>query len=239
MLEALARLGETEAAPPAAITRTGRLIFGLDLTQSREHSLGEARVATAAMFDAIKAIGRVALKLVYYRGTDMQSTQWQFDPGALSGYMCRLSCESGYTQIAGFLRLVLEEREELSGVVFVGDDCEEDPEELAGLARKLGEKKVPLFVFHECADNNAHSLTAKPVFKRMAQASGGAYVEFKPDSGEVLRELLSSVAAFSAGGAQGVRRMALPQTTEARQLQGRLLLLGSGQPAAANGSERR
>ena len=82
-------------------------------------------------------------------------------------------------------------------------------------------------MFHECSDRDDRSLKAKPLFKRMAEASGGVYVEFKPDSSEILREMLSSVAAFSADGVKGVERLGAPKTPEARKLQGRLLL-GSG-----------
>jgi hypothetical protein len=214
-----------QAGPMKPSRKNGRLIFGLDLTGSREHSLRHARIATAAMFDVIKAIGAVAVKLVYYRGTDeCRESKWYVDPEILSRSMRRLSCETGQTQIARLLRLALAETETISGVVFVGDHCEDDPRVLFELAQTLGRKYIPLFVFHECADHDERSLQAKPIFKRMSELSGGVYVEFKPDSGAVLRELLSSVAALSAGGLEGVERMALPTTSEARQLRGRLLL---------------
>jgi hypothetical protein len=141
--------------------------------------------------------------------------------------MLALACVGGNTQIAKMLRIVLAEKESISAVVFVGDHCEDWPRELRKLAREFGERGIPLFIFHECAGDDARALKAKPVFEDMASASGGAYVPFKPDSGAVLKELLSSVAAFSAGGAAGVERMALPKTSEALELRGRLLL-GSG-----------
>lgn len=176
------------------------------------------------MFDTIKALGAVAVKLVYYRGSDeCRATEWHSDPDILSASMRRLSCETGETQIARVLRLALAEKETVCGMVFVGDHCEDDPGELRELAARLGQRSMPLFVFHECADHDERSLNAKPVFKRMAEASGGVYVEFKPDSGVVLREMLGSVGALAAAGAEGVRQAALPKTPEARQLQTRLL----------------
>jgi hypothetical protein len=239
MNEALARLGTAEMKETrrgdytSAMTsrKAGRLMVALDLTGSREHSLHQARIATGAMFDAIKTLGAVAVKLVYYRGSDeCRATSWHSDPDILGASMRRLSCEVGYTQIARVLRLALAEGESLSGLVFVGDHCEDDPGELRELAAKLGRRSVPLFVFHECADDNGRSIEAKPVFKAMAEASGGVYVEFKPDSGAVLRELIESVGAHAAAGVEGVRRVALPKTPEARQLQGKMLLL-LGAPA--------
>lgn len=85
--------------------------------------------------------------------------------------------------------------ETVTGLVFVGDHCEDDPGELRELAALLGQRSVPLFVFHECADHDERSLQAKPMFKRVAGLSGGVYCEFKPDSGAALREMLANVGA--------------------------------------------
>jgi len=224
MNEALARLGREGMKETPQ--RDGRLIVALDLTGSREHGLRQARMATTAMFDAVKSLGAVAVKLVYYRGLDeCRASGWYSDPDLLSQSMQRLSCENGQTQIARVLRFVaLMEREPVSGVVFVGDHCEDDAGELREWAAVLGQRSIPVFVFHECADHDERSLDAKPLFKHLATASGGVYCEFKPDSGAVLREMLSSVAAFSAAGVEGVKQAALPHTPEARQLQKRLLL---------------
>jgi len=227
---ALERFGKIRAREQSAVRRGGRLIFALDLTGSREASLEHARIATAAMFDALKMIGVIAVKLIYYRSTDeCRASAWHGDPEALSRMMRTLTCETGETQIARVLQAALDEKEPIDGVVFVGDHCEDNPDELLGLAARLGKRSVPLFIFHECADNDERSLKAKRVFKRMARASGGLYVEFKPDSGAVLREMLSSVAAFSAAGSEGVKQVTAARTPEARQLQARLMLgPGSG-----------
>lgn len=221
----LARIGlagEPKSRLPTR--RPGRLVIALDLTGSREPSLAQARVATAAMFDAIRDIGAVELQLAYYRGLrECRASKWHNNPGVLCDLMRKLKCEAGETQIARILRMILKE-ERLSGVVFVGDQCEDDPDQLIGLARALGKRSVPMFVFHEVSDYNALSLKAKPLFKGMAEASGGVYSEFRPDAGAALRELLSTVAAFSAAGAEGVKQVDAATTPAARQLQTRLLL---------------
>ncbi len=229
MNNALAQLGKAEEKRRIA-RRAGKLIFGLDLTGSREAGLKQARLATAAMFDAIRAFGKVEMKLVYYRGiNECRESQWCSDADVLCRSMLKLACERGSTQIAKLLRLALGQTEKLSAVVFVGDHCEENLEEMHALAAMLRDKQIPLFVFHECADHDEWSLRAKPVFRRMAEISGGVYVEFKPDSGEVLKELLPTIAAFSAAGIDGLGRIALPRTSEARKLQGSLrLMLGNG-----------
>jgi hypothetical protein len=225
MNEALKRLGVAEPKE----MQPGRLIVALDLTATREHSLKQARIATAAMFDTIKALGAVLVKLVYYRGSDeCRASQWHSNPDILGQAMRRLSCETGATQIARVLRMALAEDETVCGLVLVGDHCEEEQDELHGLAVSLGQKSTPLFVFHECADDDERSLEAKPVFKHIAEVSGGVYTEFRPDSGVVLREMLSNVGALAAAGAAGVRQLARATTPEGRQLQSQLLLLGPG-----------
>jgi hypothetical protein len=224
--EALTRLGKVEER--RIERRAAKMIFGLDLTGSREPGLKQARIATAAMFDAIREFGGIELKLAYYRGTgECRESPWYRDADTLCRSMLKLSCETGGTQVAKLLRLVLGQSEKPSAAVFVGDHCEENHDDLVGLAHQLGARSIPLFVFHECADRDRNSLDAMPVFEAMARESGGVYVEFKPDSGAVLKELLSNVAVFSTGGVEGVQRMAVPETSEARQLRGRLLL-GSG-----------
>jgi hypothetical protein len=227
LTEALAKLAHNE--PPEDRRLQGRLIFCLDLTASRQGGLDQAQIATAAMFDATKKTGRkLAVKFVYFRGKDeCKESQWCDDPDILRRSMLSLSCKTGETQIGRSLRLVLRQTEKPNAVVFVGDQCEEDSFELSELAQELGRRFIPLFVFHDCNDEDERCLNAKPVFKRLALCSGGVYVEFNCESGDVLLELLSNVAAYSAGGTEGIRQLALPKTSEARQLQERLLL-GSG-----------
>jgi hypothetical protein len=224
MIDALARLGKTRPAPASAAPvppRKGRLVMIIDLTGSREPSLEEARKATAAMIDTIKAVGAIAVKLIYFRGdNECKASPWHDHPDILRHSMQGLSCKTGGTQIARALRVVLAEKETVSGVVYIGDCCEDEPEELDALAQALGARSVPLYMFHEIG-----SLEARPVFRGMAEASKGVYVEFRPDAGKVLREILANVAAFVTAGPAGVRQIAAMSTTpEARQLQARLLL---------------
>lgn len=209
---------------PSRVGKPGRLVFVLDLTGSRSSSLKQARVATAAMFDAIKRIGSVAVKLIYYRGNECKAGSWEKDPATVSRAMQRLSCEVGGTQIARALQCVLKREAEVSGVVFIGDHCEDDPEELMQTAAALGEKHMPVFVFHECEDGDRVSCEARTVFKRIAELSGGFYSMFEPDSANVMGELLSSVAAFTVAGIEGVKPVEPATTPQARKLQTRLLL---------------
>ena len=90
------------------------------------------------MFDAIGTVGSVAVKLIYFRGSDeCRASGWQEDAGVLSAFMAGLSTETGYTQIARFLRLVLGEREHVSAVIFIGDYFEGCRESRAAGGRKV------------------------------------------------------------------------------------------------------
>jgi hypothetical protein len=222
MNAALDRLG---LAKPQSAHPGGRLIVALDLTASRAESLIQARIATAQMFAAIKAVGKVTIKLAYWRGDECKTTAWHDDADKITGAMLSLSCKTGTTQICRVLKQALAEKEKLSGVVLVGDHSEDIPEELLDLAATLGGRSIPLFIFHEVVDHDQRALQARPVFEQMAKLSGGVYSEFRPDSGAILRELLSTVAAFSAAGHEGVKQIAQPVTAPARQLQSSLLML--------------
>ena len=147
------------------------------------------------------------MKMLYYRGDhECKAGAWRDDAEAVSRAMLSLSCKAGNTQIARVLKLALAEKEKLSGVVFIGDHCEDDAPELLHLAATLGKRSVPLFIFHEIVDYDGRALDARPVFERMAKLSGGVYSEFRPDSGAVIRELLSTVAAFSVAGPWALNR---------------------------------
>jgi hypothetical protein len=228
--EALARFGIAES-DPVYVRPHGRLLFGLDLTASREPSLMQARLATASMFKAVAAIGNIKVKFAWYRGEhECKVGRWHDDAEFLCRSMRNLACESGCTQIGRILRLALSESEKLSALVFVGDHCHDELEALPELARELGRKSIPIFIFHECKDNDRQAIESKPMFKKLAELSSGAYVNFKPNSGKVLRELLSNVAVFSAAGSEGFKRMPFAWTKEARNLQGQLRsMLGDGE----------
>ncbi len=221
MNAALERLGRIEAK--GIETRgAARVIVGLDLTASREWCLREARRAMAAMFDALAALGSIAIKLAYFRGEECKAGPWQNDAGAVCRSMLSLSCRSGATQIGRILRLAGNEPGPVSAVVYIGDTAEEDADELAALARRLGKKHIPVFVFHECGRHGEWS--AQEIFEAIAEQSGGAYCPFGAESADALRELVSTVAAFSAAGTEGVRRIGQAVTVEGQQLRARLLL---------------
>jgi hypothetical protein len=193
------------AATPARGSRgRGRLIFALDATASREPTWDRASAIQAAMFSETSGLGGLSVQLCYYRGfRELAASPWCDRAEVLLRRMTRVYCAAGLTQIGRVLEHTLEEsaREPVNALVFVGDCVEEDPERLADLAGRLGLVGVPAFVFQEGRDPQA----AKAL-RSIASLSGGAYCPFDASSPEVLRDLLSAVAVFAAGGRRALER---------------------------------
>ena len=72
---------------------------------------------------------------------------------------------------------------------------EESVDELCRLAGELGILGVPTFIFQE-----GDEPIAMRAFKQIARLTGGAHCSFDSSSADQLRDLLSAVAVFAAGG---------------------------------------
>lgn len=191
-------LRRVAATPPTAREGRGRLVFAMDATASRQPSWDRAARIQAEMFRETAALGGLDIQLVYYRGYDeCRASKWVREAEELLRLMRQVSCLGGYTQIGRVLAHVIGEtaRGKVHAAVFVGDCFEEDTDQVCGRAGELGVLGVPVFVFHEGADAVAAS-----VFPQIAKLSGGAYCRFDASSPHQLRDLLSAVAVFAAGG---------------------------------------
>jgi hypothetical protein len=176
----------------------GRLIFSMDATASREPTWDRASQIQAAMFSETADLGGLSVQLCYYRGFhEFEAFDWCDRPDLLLGRMTRVHCAAGLTQIGRVLQHALDEsaRERVNALVFVGDCVEESLDRLADLAGKLGLLGVPAFVFQEGRDPQAEK-----ILRTIAELSGGAYCPFDSSSPEALRDLLSAVAVYAAGG---------------------------------------
>lgn len=193
-------LAKVAAAPPPA-KRTGergRLLFAMDATASREPTWDAASHIQAQMFEETAALGGLDVKLVYYRGfKQFHATPWVGNAKDLLATMANVTCAAGITQIERVLEYAIGEakRGKVNALVLVGDCMEEDIDRLCGRAGELGLLGVPAFMFHEGTD-----LAAERTFKQIAHLTGGAYCHFDAASAKHLRELLSAVAVFAAGG---------------------------------------
>jgi hypothetical protein len=182
--------------------KRGRLIFALDATASREPTWDRACQLQGQMFAETAALGGLDVQLVYYRGFgECRASKWTDRSGELLRQMTAVYCLGGHTQIGKVLRHALKETkaEKVNAVVFVGDCMEESVDNLCHYAGELGLLGVPVFMFHEGRD----PIAAK-AFKQIARLSGGAYCSFNEGSATQLRELLSAVAVYAAGGRQAL-----------------------------------
>jgi hypothetical protein len=181
----------------AAGTR-GRLVFAMDATASREPTWDRACHIQSEMFLATDTLGGLDVQLCYYRGfREFDATRWLSTSADLLAHMSDVRCAGGMTQIERVLEHTLAEtrRQKVDALVFVGDCMEEDIDRLCHLAGELGILGVPVFCFHEGND-----AAAERTFREVARLSGGAYCSFDASSAQQLRDLLSAVAVYAAGG---------------------------------------
>lgn len=193
----LRQLAATPAARPAPGQR-GRLLFALDATASRQPTWDRACHLQGEMFKETAALGGLDIQLAFYRGFgEFEASAWFDRADDLLKKMTAVSCLGGKTQIGKVLKHALAEskRQKINAVVFVGDCMEESIDALCHRAGELGLLGVPVFVFHEGRDRQAAD-----AFRQIARLSHGACCPFDANSAQQLRELLSAVAVYAAGG---------------------------------------
>jgi hypothetical protein len=184
--------------PKAPAGAGGRLIFAMDATASREPSWDRAAHLQAAMFQETRDLGGLEVQLCHYWGfREFEASAWCRRADELLPRMTAVRCAAGLTQIERVLTHAATEagRGRVNALVFVGDCAEESLDRLAGAAGRLGLLGVPAFVFQEGREPQAER-----AFKEIAKLSGGAWCPFDAGSPNALKELLSAVAVFAAGG---------------------------------------
>jgi hypothetical protein len=204
--EIAAFVAKARAMTPFATGARGRLVFALDATMSRQPTWDMACALQADMFREAEAVGRLDIRLVYYRGfNECRASGWISSAAELARLMSKIDCRGGNTQIG---RVLSEARREavasgVRAVVFVGDAMEEQVDDLCAKAGELGMLHVPVFAFQEGADP-----VAEAALKEIARLSGGAWCRFDPGAAAQLRELLRAAAAYAAGGREALQRLA-------------------------------
>lgn len=192
---------------PATMTGRGRLVFAMDATMSREPTWDLALGLQADMFKAVKEVGGLDVQLVFFRGADeCRASKWVSDPDALVRLMSTVRCAGGHTQIGRVLGHVLGECEarKVSAVVYVGDAMEERIDDICAKAGQIGLIGVPVFLFQEGDDP-----AAARAFREVARLTKGATCRFDQGSARQLRELLSAVAVYAAGGRRALEQLSL------------------------------
>lgn len=193
----LRQLAATPAVRPAPGQR-GRLLFALDATASRQPTWDRACHIQGEMFKETAALGGLDVQLAFYRGFgEFEASAWFDRAEDLLKRMTAVTCLGGRTQIGKVLKHALAEskRRKINAVVFVGDSMEEEIDALCHKAGELGLLGVPVFIFHEGRDRKAAD-----AFRQIARLAHGACCPFDANSAQQLRELLSAVAVYAAGG---------------------------------------
>ncbi len=192
----LKKVAAAPAVRPAG--ERGRLIFAMDATASREPTWDQACHIQGEMFRETAVLGGLEIQLVYYRGFgEFQAGPWVASADVLLRTMTGVRCLAGHTQIGKVLKHAIAETKakKVDAMVFVGDCLEEDLDRLGQLAGELGLLGVPCFLFHEGRDE-----IAARAFQQIARLTGGAFCRFDASSPKQLRDLLSAVAVYAAGG---------------------------------------
>ncbi|MFK7791825.1 MAG: VWA domain-containing protein [Devosiaceae bacterium] len=193
---------------------SGRLMFALDATLSRERTWDKAMNIQSSMFAEASNVNGLAMKLIYFRGFDeCRASGWQTDGKKLAKLMQGIGCLGGQTQISRVLGFARKEiaKAPVPALVYIGDAVEEDADQLSHQAGQLGLLGCKIFAFHEGGDRHAGA-----VFRSMASNSGGGYFQFDSRSADVLASLLKAVARYASGGRQAL------ESADSRE--GRLLL---------------
>ncbi len=192
----LRKVAETPVDKQAG--RCGRLIFAMDATASRGPMWDRAARIQGEMFVETASLGGLEIQLVFYRGFgEFKVSPWLTRSKDLLRMMTSVFCLAGETQVEKVLAHAVNEtkQEKVNALVFVGDCVEEDIDRLGAVAGELGLLGVPAFMFHEGGDPIAGF-----AFQQVAKLTNGAYLSFDASSAHVLRDLLSAVAVFAAGG---------------------------------------
>ena len=180
----------------------GRLVFAMDATMSRQPTWDKALQIQSEMFHETAKIGGLDVQLVYFRGFgECRASRWVNEPEGLARFMTSVDCRGGNTQIGRVLSHILKEgrQQKINAAIYVGDAMEEKVDDLCAKAGEIGLLGVPVFTFQEGRDP-----VAERAFKEIARLTRGAWSRFDAGSARQLRELLSAVAVYAAGGRQAL-----------------------------------
>ena len=196
-------LEQVRATPVTSTAGNGRLIFAMDATMSRQPTWDAALQTQAEMFLEAGRVGGLDVQLVYFRGFgECRASKWVSDASSLANLMTTVQCRGGNTQISKVLKHIRREAESKSvnAAVYVGDCMEENVDHLCALAGEVGMHGTRMFMFQE-----GHDIAAERAFREIARLTGGAFSHFDSSSVKQLRELLSAVAVYAAGGRKALK----------------------------------
>jgi hypothetical protein len=214
--QAIDQFIDQAAKLPVASDQSGRILFALDATASRQPTWDAACHLQSELFLATESLGGIAIQLCYYRGfKEFRATDWVTRPERLLSAMNRVQCLGGQTQIGRVLNHAMKETrvKAVKAVILVVDCCEEAVDPLCQQAGELGMLNTPLFIFQEGDDARAQE-----AFKQMAHLSGGAWVPFDHRAVSQLKDLLGAVAVYASGGHKALNDLARSGSADVKRL---------------------
>lgn len=187
---------------------SGRLIFSLDATMSRQPTWDRAMKLQASMFEAVSDIKThdgpaLSVQLVYFRGyNECRASKWVIQSMALRDLMTGIECRGGQTQIGKVLSHTAKEsgKTRVEALVFIGDAMEENIDALCQKAGELGIKGTRCFFFQEGNDP-----VAERAFREISRLTRGAYFKLGPNSAKELADLLGAIAVYAQGGMKALQ----------------------------------
>ena len=101
---------ELSTVPKRNDTNSGKILFGIDATASRQPLWDRACHIQEEMFDSAFSLGGIIMQIAYYHGFGKFNVfPWLKDPKKLKRYMGSVNCLGGLTQINRFLEHVIQE----------------------------------------------------------------------------------------------------------------------------------
>ncbi len=191
-------ISKIKTLTPSVNEGRGRLIFVMDATMSRQPTWDMALTLQSSMFTAVKDVGGLDVQLMFFRGlNECKASRWVSDPDQLATLMRGVRCQGGLTQLGRTLGAARDEAiaKKVNALVYVGDAMEENIDQVCARAGELALLGVPVFLFQE-----GHDPRASIAFKEIARLTRGAACRFDAGSAQQLKDLLTAVAVYAAGG---------------------------------------
>lgn len=118
-----------------------------------------------------------------------------------------ICCSVGRTALNGILDKAAQ-APRIKAIIYIGDCFEEDPHEAVEIARQLKLKGIRCFIFHDSSSQaqGYDTQSARTAFEQITQITGGAILPFDETSPDLVRELLSAIALYTAQGIKALQQ---------------------------------
>ncbi|NTU49794.1 MAG: VWA domain-containing protein [Desulfobulbaceae bacterium] len=200
----------SDASTPSS---NGRLLYVVDATASRETFWEHTQNMMNDLFSAVgEASGVLSVQLCWFLGQKTLHSKWHKDPESLKKIMRQVSCDGGMTQMAKAFGYAADEsqKEKIDVVIYVGDSCEENEEDVVRRAASLSKTGSKLFLLDDKDHSTCRHANTLRIFVSTCETAGGIYTAFDKKAISDLREFFKVSAVYATGGKKAVQ--ALPET---------------------------